>query len=168
VIVATGTTIGLKATPGDTQSQPPQVTLGYKRAEVSLVPTEQRGSTAERDASSTLAAFHFQTRWFGKTELDSFVATGLAARALTGEDPFIVGVQEATLGTLPPELAEYQLDLQRRRAQLDEAQAQRALDVAGLPRLRGKDARSSLQDHIARAVRKAQLDRVAAGILRAR
>ncbi len=33
----------------------------------------------KEDAYSTLAAFHFETVFFGKTELDSFISTGRAA-----------------------------------------------------------------------------------------
>ena len=83
VVVVTGTTLGLKATPGDGNSRPPQVTLGYKRAEVALVPTQ--GATANEagnDAFSTMTAFDFRTRWFGQTELSSFIGTGLAAREI--------------------------------------------------------------------------------------
>jgi len=81
VIIVTGTTLGLKATPGDGNSRPPQVTLGYKRAEAALVPTS--GAAADdhgRDAFSTMAAFDFRTRWFGQTELASFVGTDRRAR----------------------------------------------------------------------------------------
>src|SRR5207245_9104489 len=86
VIIVTGTTLGLKATPGDGNSRPPQVTLGYKRAEAALVPTS--GAAADdhgRDAFATMAAFDFRTRWFGATELASFVGTGFAARDIQGD-----------------------------------------------------------------------------------
>lgn len=91
LLIATGTTIGLKATPGDGQARPPQVTFAYKRAELAVVPSP-RGS-AERaadgslvsEAYSTLAAFSFVTDWFDETCLDSLVATGHAARLL--QDP---------------------------------------------------------------------------------
>jgi len=49
VLIATGTTLGLKATPGDGQSRPPQVTLGYKRAEAALIPTS--GGNAHESAN---------------------------------------------------------------------------------------------------------------------
>jgi hypothetical protein len=79
VILTTGTTIGLKATPGDGYTRPPQVTFGYKRAEAAVVPTKGTVALEGEDAYSTLAAFHFSTEFFGKTELDSFISTGRAA-----------------------------------------------------------------------------------------
>jgi len=88
VILTTGTTLGLKATPGDGQTRPPQVTLGYKRAELALVPTSGKGATTNSDAASTLAAFYFSTEWFGKTELSSFIGTGHAARDIQQEPKF--------------------------------------------------------------------------------
>ena len=51
VNLSTGTTIGLKATPGHGNTRPPQVMLGYKRAELSLVPTEGKGATSDTDAA---------------------------------------------------------------------------------------------------------------------
>lgn len=84
VIISTGTTIGLKATPGD-GTRPPQVTFGYKRAEASIVPTRGEAVSGDTDAFSTLVAFHFQTQFFGKTELDSFISTGGAARDIQQE-----------------------------------------------------------------------------------
>jgi len=88
VIVTTGTTLGLAATPGDGQSRPPQVTLGYKRAELALVPTGGDQATSTADASSALAAFYFSTRWFGATELSSFIGTGHAARDIQDSSTF--------------------------------------------------------------------------------
>jgi hypothetical protein len=87
VIISTGTTIGLKATPGDGSTRPPQVTFGYKRAETALVPTAGSKATKVEDAFSTLAALYFETRWFGKTELRSFVGTGIAAQEVQGQAP---------------------------------------------------------------------------------
>jgi len=85
VIMSTGTTIGLKATPGDGNTRPPQVTFAYKRAELSLVPTSNaKKATTHSDAFSTLAAIHFRTQWFGSTEIRSFLGTGLAARDIQG------------------------------------------------------------------------------------
>lgn len=88
VLIATGTTIGLKANPGDPQGgRSPQVTFGYKRAELALIATKGTGATeAGTDAYSTFASFGFKTQWFGDTELASFMATGFAARALTAPD----------------------------------------------------------------------------------
>jgi hypothetical protein len=93
VIVSTGTTLGLKATPGDGSSRPPQVTLGYKRAELALVPTAGEKSSENQDAYSTLAAFRFETTWFDRTDLHSFIGSGMAAREVqqtasrNGEQP---------------------------------------------------------------------------------
>lgn len=96
VIISTGTTIGLKATPGDGYTRPPQVTLGYKRAETALVPTAGAKATSTADAFSTLAVIHFSTLWFGTTELQSFLGTGIAARELQGlaeDKPAPQGIQ---------------------------------------------------------------------------
>ncbi len=80
--VATGTTIGLHATPGDGQNQSPQITLAYKRAEIALVPTAGQAATKTpaSDAFSALAVIDFQTRWFRDTKIDQFIATGFASR----------------------------------------------------------------------------------------
>ncbi len=89
LLVATGTTIGLKATPGDGQASPPQVTLAYKRSEVAVVPTPEnpeervatrRNDTSSDEAFSILSVFGLRTIWFGKTSVRSFIATGHAAR----------------------------------------------------------------------------------------
>jgi len=94
LLIATGTTIGMKVAPGDGKARPPQVTFAYKRAEVAVVPSPSSGERgAERDAGgnlvrgaySTLAAFSFYTTWFGETRLDSVIATGHAARRI--QDP---------------------------------------------------------------------------------
>ncbi len=89
VTIVTGTTIGLHASPGDGQTQPPEVTLAYKRSEVATMPTGQRGAlkgTAEgskdTEAFSTLGGLRFCTKWWGETQLDSFISTGHAAREL--------------------------------------------------------------------------------------
>lgn len=100
VLISTGTTIGLKATPGDGYTRPPQATLGYKRAETALVPTSGGKATSTTDAFSTLAAIYFKTKWFGKTELRSFVGTGTAARDVqrVAEDtgkPALSGIPKA-------------------------------------------------------------------------
>ena len=95
VIIATGTTIGLKATPGDGSSRPPQVTFGYKRAEASIVPTKGEAVSGDTDAFSTLAAFHFQTQFFGKTELDSFISTGNAAIDIQQQSAFTDQIAQA-------------------------------------------------------------------------
>ena len=95
VTVTTGTTIGLKATPGDGYTRPPQVTFGYKRAELALVPTVGTHATATEDAFSTLAAFYFSTEWFGQTELSSFIGTGHAARRIQQQAGFQEEVAKA-------------------------------------------------------------------------
>lgn len=100
VIVVTGTTIGLKATPGDGTSRPPQVTFGYRRAEASIVPTKGAAvNSLTADAFSTLAAFHFETRFFGKTELDSFISTGGAALAIQQQPEFQEEIAQAAQAT---------------------------------------------------------------------
>lgn len=80
--VATGTIIGLHATPGDGQSQLPQVTFAYKRAELALVPTagKSASSNPNSDAFSALAIIDFRTKWFRGTSIDQFIATGHASR----------------------------------------------------------------------------------------
>jgi hypothetical protein len=97
VIISTGTTIGLKATPGDGNTRPPQITFGYKRAEASIVPTKGVAVGPAEDAFSTLAAFHFQTRFFGRTELDSFISTGDAALEIQQQPEFQREIREAAL-----------------------------------------------------------------------
>jgi hypothetical protein len=97
VIVSTGTTIGLKATPGDGNSRPPQVTLGYKRAEVSMVPTKGEAVPNGADAFSTLAALHFETQFFGETSLDSFIGTGRAAVGIQQQEGFKDQIEQVAL-----------------------------------------------------------------------
>jgi len=104
VVISTGTTIGLKATPGDGNTRPPQVTLGYKRAETALVPTAGGKATADADAFSTLAAIYFSTKWFGRTEIHSFVGSGVAAREVQAvakdkEAPAVPGIERTQGGT---------------------------------------------------------------------
>lgn len=82
VLVVTATSIGLHATPGDGEAQPPQVSLAYKRSETALIPTEADRATHDKDAFSALATLDFMTTWFGSTELTSTIATGLAAQNL--------------------------------------------------------------------------------------
>lgn len=82
--IVTGTTIGLHATPGDGQSQTPQVTLAYKRAELALIPTGGNSATNDpaSDAYSALALIDFRTKWFRGTSIDQFIATGHASREI--------------------------------------------------------------------------------------
>ena len=157
VLIATGTTLGLKATPGDGQSRPPQVTLGYKRAEAALIPTS--GGKATRtspptadntDAFSTLAAFDFESVWFGKTELSSFIATGFAAKYIQGE-AFQQKFAAATLNDVPGDLQTRRVALHDKWKSLTEAQATSVLGFAGFNTDTGKTAKESLQDRILHA-----------------
>jgi hypothetical protein len=183
VVIVTGTTLGLKATPGDGQSRPPQVTLGYKRGEFALVPT--KGTAAQRcpddaaatddtkctDAFSTLTAFDFRTRWFGSTELSSFVATGFAARDLQAEDAAAPGVRAtapgenafttefekafrgATVGPSAADVMERRLALHTKLDRLgeDKAKARDVLEVAAVPFRAQKNPVNELRISIARA-----------------
>ncbi len=103
VVIVTGTTVGLEASPGDGSTQPPSVTFGYKRAEVAFVPTgQEKGATKmpdaepgkkpsagtpeapkeDSDAYSTLAVFRLAHNWFSATKIEQLVATGHAAREI--------------------------------------------------------------------------------------
>jgi hypothetical protein len=154
VLISTGTTLGLKATPGNVEGgRPPQVTLGYKRAELSLVPTRGTGATRlpdgrQEDAFSTLAAFDFQTRWFGKTELSSFISTGFAAQEIQKNGTFADAFVEKTLPVLEPDLQARRAALSAQGKVLDEAGAKAILDRAGLPLKANVDARASLWEYI--------------------
>lgn len=157
VVIATGTTLGLKATPGDGTSRPPQVTLGYKRGELALVPTKSERAVnddedpaKDSDAFSTLASFFFQTSWFGRTEVESFIATGHAARRIQGESSrFNEAFAEATLsGTLAPEIETRQRQLFERWQTLNESQAASVLAATGDRRKPNKTAKQSLQDYL--------------------
>lgn len=101
--IVTSTSLGLHATPGDGSSQPPQVSIAYKRSEVAVIPAgggggvdvpdDDSGSTTtderrqDRDLFSAITAYGFQTQWFGKTALDSVIATGHAARMIASPPP---------------------------------------------------------------------------------
>jgi hypothetical protein len=148
VNLITGTTIGLKATPGDGETRPPQVTLGYKRAEVALVPTSGMGATAETDAQSTLASFHFSTRWFGHTEIDSFIATGNAARALSDSSDYTAELAKVTLGVVPDAIQQRRAKLATRADGLTEPQAEKVLTTLNYDKKPGKTAQESLKDYI--------------------
>lgn len=110
MLISTGTTIGLKATPGDGQTRPPQVTFAYKRAETAFVPTKGQksascpspdtGAVCGSDAFSSLAAIQFSTEWFGTTELKSFIGTGIAARDIIADNgDFNAALATAALGS---------------------------------------------------------------------
>lgn len=160
VIISTGTTIGLKATPGDGNTRPPQVTFGYKRAETALVPTKGGKATSSADAFSTLAAIHFSTEWFGATELQSFVGTGIAARDIQGSSDFQDQFAAATLGQVPDEIEARRERLVPQWQGLTEPEAQRVMDLAGYSKKSGKNAQQSLQDFILDAQSEPQLTRL--------
>lgn len=198
VVVATGTTLGLKATPGDGQSRPPQVTLGYKRAELALVPTRGQAATSGApeclnpgagaapakctDAFSTLTAFDFRTRWFGATQLSSFVSTGFAAREIQVEEAAAAGkagapegggnafttefekvFHEATVGPATPADLNRKLTLQGVRRTLSREDARRVLERAGFAVRPADDPRQELQERIAQA-RGDDLERLEAAV----
>ncbi len=174
VIIATGTTVGLKATPGDGQSSPPQVTLGYKRAESALVPTNGEKATHtkdganDKDALSTLASFSLSTSWFGSTEVASFIATGTAAQEIQAPDSgFNSQFATATLSSkvLPPDIQARQqklialwtpLRVSDNKAEA-EAKAQAILDTAKLSKLANQSAIDSLHEYVGKATTDAAL-----------
>jgi hypothetical protein len=167
VNLTTGTTIGLKATPGDGSARPPQVTLGYKRAELAFVPTEGKGTTADTDAASTLASIHFSTRWFGHTELDSFIATGSAAQKLTSPgSAYGDALAAVTLGVVPEALQQRRATLAARADQLTEPQARQALATLQLATKPGKSAQQSLKDYILDARDERLVERLESAVFR--
>lgn len=170
VTVVTGTTVGLKATPGDGQTRPPQVTLGYKRAELAINPT--KGGTATKDASdafSTLAAFFFSTHWFGQTELASFIATGHSARDIqTSGQEFSTAFAQETLGVVAEEIQKRRLALAKDWEALSEEETKKILDFAGLPGKANRTAKESLLDAIKDAQTTSQLIVLESAFQRAR
>ena len=148
VNLVTGTTIGLKATPGDGNTRPPQIMLGYKRAELALVPTDGSGASKTTDAQSTLAAFYFNTLFFGNTELDSFIATGYAAQKLAASREYVSGVKSATLRVVPAALQQRRVALASKADVLTEAQAQTILTSLNYDKEDQKTAKESLKDYI--------------------
>ena len=94
VIVVTGTTVGLKATPGDGQTRPPQLVVGYKRAEAAVIPVEGDGAThsgdtqKDKEAASTVASFYLESHWMGRTDIRAFIGTGFAARKVAESTDF--------------------------------------------------------------------------------
>lgn len=156
--IVTGTTIGLKATPGNGSTRPPQITFGYRRAEAAIVPTKGAKATPTTDAYSTLAAFHLQTEWFGDTEITSFIGTGTAAKGILGPGTtFTDAFAAATLGVVPEDIQARRKRLADQLAPLTEDQAKEALALAGYPTRANKTAKESLQDGILDAVTDAQL-----------
>ncbi len=148
VNLITGTTIGLKATPGDGQTRPPQVMLGYKRGEVALVPTSGNGATETTDAQSALASFHFSTRWFGHTEIDSFIATGNAARHLGDSTEYAATLAKVTLGVVPDAVQQRRVKLTAQAEGLTEPQAESVLASLNYDKKPGKSAKASINDYI--------------------
>jgi hypothetical protein len=133
--------------------------LGYKRAESALLSTAGNKATDSSDAFSTLAAFHFKTYWFGKTELHSFIETGIAANEVQGTD-FQQAFSKATFGAVPASIQSRRVDLNNQRRNLDETEAQRILDLAGYSKVVDKNARLSLQDYILDATTQPRLMRL--------
>jgi hypothetical protein len=167
VNVSTGTTIGLKATPGDGQSRPPQVMLGYKRGELALVPTEGKGATKDTDAASTLASIHFSTKWFGHTELDSFIATGMAAHALVAPTSVYTDtLAQVTLGVVSPAIQSRRVTLASRLDRLTDDQTAQVLSRAQYDVKPGKNARESLRDYILSAQTDASLQQLESAFFR--
>lgn len=90
VFVATGTIVGLEASPGSTTTpELPSVTFGYKRAEVALVPVDKESTggsidppDTQSDAYSVLAVFKAAINWFGPAKIEQFLATGIAAQTI--------------------------------------------------------------------------------------
>ena len=160
VISATGTTLGLKASPGDGQTRPPQVTFGYKRAEVAMVPTNGQKGTETSDAFSTLATFHLKSEWFGKTEVASFIGTGMASRDILGGTAFKQAFAAASLGAVPQAIQDRRKQLVGQLGSLTDDQAKRVLDLTGLAVQPGKTATQSLQAAILDAQTDPQLTKL--------
>lgn len=168
VLIATGTTIGLSASPGDGQTRPPKVTLAYKRAETALIPTgsqravrDTQNPSKDSDAFSTLAVFFFSTEWFGTTAIESFISTGHAARLLIGDEApdsqFANGFAQATLGVVPKALHDRRKFLEQKRGELSEEQAIMVLTWAGFTHDTDKKPLDELQDAILEAQTDAKL-----------
>lgn len=170
VITTTGTTLGLKASPGDGQARPPQVTFGYKRAEASIVPTKGSGATRESkdgksvakdDAYSTLSTFYFSTEWFGDTHIAAFVGTGFAARDIIGDDgTFGQSFANATVRSLPTALHNRRVQLDGQLTALSDSQVTRVLDILAVPVSPGQTPRQTLQAVIADARSEAHIARI--------
>ena len=162
VLIATGTTIGLSASPGDGSTRPPKVTLAYKRAETALIPTGSKRAVSDpqdpsknSDAFSTMAVFYFSTKWFGETRIESFISTGHASRLLLGDETnpseFSKSFANATLGVVPQSIQDRRTALERKRLNLTEEQAKVVLTGAGFTLDPNQNALDVLQDHILHA-----------------
>lgn len=178
VIIATGTTIGLKATPGDGETRPPQVTLGYKRAEIALVPTNEGKSThhdpaaaGDVDALSTLAAFFMSTEWFGDTRVQSFIATGHAAQELQPKrgsntsTTFNSAFAQATLQMLPEEIRTRRRALSDKVSGLNDAAVANVLTLTGCTRP-GMNPGETLDDCIKAAQTDIELQKLESAVAR--
>jgi hypothetical protein len=153
VVIVTGTTLGLKATPGDGNTRPPQVTLGYKRAEAAIVPTNGMAATRDgSDAFSTMAAFDFRTRWFGQTELSSFVGTGFAVREIQGEGNGMEFEEQffaaSSVKAVPEPLQNRRKALAQQLRGMNDSQSRQVLTRLGQPLKPGHVAREDVQDAI--------------------
>jgi hypothetical protein len=103
MVVSTGTTIGLKATPGDGNTQAPQVTFAYKRAELAYVPTDSKRAKKSKDekdtdsdAFSALAAVDVKSKWFfGSTTINQFISSGFAAQEISSNKNFSANFRTA-------------------------------------------------------------------------
>jgi hypothetical protein len=164
VIIATGTTLGIKATPGDGQMRPPQLVIGYKRAEAALIPVEgggaqMNGSEVKSDAASTVASFYLKSQWMAGTEIRSFIGSGFAARHILSES-FAKEFARAALSNLPAAIVdqrEYLADLLR-SLDGDEARAVAVLRNANLPPKTDRSAVQSLRVYILDATKQDDLD----------
>jgi hypothetical protein len=164
VIIATGTTIGIRATPGDGQMRPPQVVIGYKRAEAALIPVEgsgaeMNGSEVTSDAASTVASFYLKSQWTAGTEIQSFIGTGFAARHIVNEN-FAREFARAVLSNLPAAIVDQREHLAGLLRSLhgDEAKATAVLGHANLPRKPQRTAVQSLRVYILDATTQDDLD----------
>lgn len=165
--IVTGTTIGLKASPGDGQTSLPQVTLAYKRMETALLPTKgaagtydpnDASGTSTSDAYSALGTFFMSSKFFGDTTLESFISTGHAAQNLAQPGSgFQQQFAKATLGVVPAAIQKRRLALLQDPTAQNEAKAQQILDLAAYPKQVGATAVFSLKDAISRADSDAQL-----------
>lgn len=168
--VVTGTTIGLKATPGNGQTRPPQVMFGYKRAEFAVVPTA--GKVARKDTSdafSALTTLFFSTHWFGETTLASFISTGHAARNIQEQGPeFNAAFAQETLGAAPEDIQNRRLALAKQWDALFEEDARKILEFAGVQVKTHRNSKESLADAIKDAQTTIQLTTLEAAFQRAR
>lgn len=176
-------------------SQPVNVTLGYKRRIVAVVPSrdaEKRDTyeivtfedkvTKQKmevfrpkgEALSMVSRFDVVAKPNEGVAITNYFATGFAARVLTGENTD----QETAKGVkallaAPASLNAVDANIQSRRKALmlklgglDETKAQRWLSEAGMQKQPHKTATDTLQDSIARAESKATLAEIEAAYSR--